>query len=767
MGVVYKAEDTKLRRVVSLKFLAPRIHSDEEERARFLQEARAVAALDHPNVCAIYEVGEAAGQPYLAMAYVQGETLASKIDGQPLPAKQVLDYAAQIAEGLCAAHEAAIVHRDIKSANVMLTPKGQIKIMDFGVAQFASDGGPREVVGTASYMSPEQTSGEAVDARTDIWSFGVVMYELLTGHLPFRGEYEAAVLYSVLNEEPEPIDSPDVPAKLIEIVRKCLQKNPSQRYPTTDALAADLRALRAGDATTQRGAAVDSAGADAPRRARFATMGVAAMILLLLVVAWGVWGPFRPPSGTAGSIAGSQEQRPSLVVLPLQSLSGNDEEDYFVDGMTDELITSLAKIRGLRVISRTSAMQFKGTRKTMPEIAQQLRVEYVLEGSVLRAGDRVRINAQLIDTAQDRSVWAENYDYDLKDVLSLQNDAAKTIAREIRVQISPQEQARLGRPPAINPQAYENYLRARFFINRRANDDLAHAQDLFQQVIDQEPASGLGYAGLADALTLTALRGEVPPSEIWPKAEAAALRAVELDSDLAEAHSSLGLIRSFYDWDWAGAGKEFDTAIDLHPGNAIARQRRAIYLSRIGRHDEAIEEIQSARDLDPLSLVINHTVGVIYSMARRYDEAVSHLETNLELSDTNYRTYMTLGRSRLEQGKFDAAIKSLRKASDLSGHNPFVVGALAYGYARSGDEAEARRLLADIEKQAAERYVSPITLAMIRIGLGERDQAFALLDEALKERSSFLLWLKVEPVFDPLRGDPRFAKLLADVGLAG
>jgi TolB-like protein/Tfp pilus assembly protein PilF len=484
-------------------------------------------------------------------------------------------------------------------------------------------------------------------------------------------------------------------------------------------------------------------------------------IAAVLVVITGL--AFWRSGGDTGA-GGVTAKRPSIVVLPLNNLSGTEDDDYFADGMTDELITSLAKIKGLRVISRTSAMRVKEANRTVPEIAEQLGVDYVLEGSVLRADGRVRINAQLIDTAQDRSVWAENYDHDFQDILSLQNDAARTIAGEIRVQLSPEEQVRLGASPKISPQAYENYLRARFFMNRRSREGVVRAKELFQEVINAEPDSGMGYAGLADAHVLTAVQGYAPPQQVWPEAKAAAERAVELDANLADAHASLGLIRSFYEWDWKNAAQEFDRAIELNPGYVTARQRRATYLSRLGRHDEAIEEIQRAREIDPLSLSVSHSAGVIYSMAREHNMAVEQFKNNLELAGDYYRTYMALGRCQLETRDFAAGLASLNRASELSGHNPFVVATLAFGYGRSGDQDEARKLLKQLEEQSTSRYVSPVSLAMVQIGLGETDAAFALLDKALKERSGFLSWLKVEPAFDPLRDDPRFVVLLDAVG---
>jgi tetratricopeptide (TPR) repeat protein len=409
-------------------------------------------------------------------------------------------------------------------------------------------------------------------------------------------------------------------------------------------------------------------------------------------------------------------------------------------------------------------MHCKGQQVSLEEIAETLNVDYVVEGSVLRARDRVRINVQLIDARRDRNVWAENYDHDVRDVLAVQSEAAMKIADEIKVTLSPREEVRLAARTNISPASYEAYLRGRFFSNRRTKQDLEQALEQFHSVVESDPESGLGYAGVADANILMALHGFVPPREAWPKAKAAAERAVALDQFLSEAHASLGLIRSYYEWNWSEAERAYRTAIDVNPNDATARHRYAIHLSRLGRHAEAIEEVQRARELDPLSLAINNAVGIVYLMARRYDDAVKQLIANRELSEDYYRTYMNLGRCYVEQDKCQQALEALARASELSGENPFVVATLAHGYGRAGDKAKARELLSSLKEISTSKYVSPVSIALVQVGLEDHDAAFESLRAAVREHAGYLVWLKVEPVFDALRSDPRFNTLLAEVG---
>jgi TolB-like protein/Tfp pilus assembly protein PilF/tRNA A-37 threonylcarbamoyl transferase component Bud32 len=775
MGEVYRAKDTRLDREVAIKVLPERLARDREALARFEQEAKAVAALSHPNILAIHDVGMERDVPFAVMELLKGETLRDRLGRAALPWRKAVEIAAGIADGLAAAHTKGIIHHDLKPTNVFVTSDGVIKILDFGLARVVQpflpeeqaeastitlDTSPRTVMGTVAYMSPEQVQGQATDARSDIFSFGCVLYEMLTGRRAFGRKTSAETVAAILRAEPPEIAEvgKPIPPELDRVIRHCLEKRPEERFQSARDLAFDLRAILSDSRAAQIYPGAARARLGAPLRVAIACLAVVAVAAVLIGLDVGGWRGRLFGPGAPGRIR-------SLAVLPLENLSGDPEQDYFVDGMTDALIADLAKISELRVISRTSMMCYRGTDKSLPEIARELNVDAVVEGSVLRAGNQVRITAQLIHGATDQHLWANSYEHELRDILGLQGEVARAIAQEIQIKVTPQEQARLARAQPVNPEAYEAYLKGRYHWNKRTEEGFRKAIDNFQQAIEIDPNYAAAYSGLADCYSLLADYGILRPDEAYPKAEAAASKALRIDDTLAEAHASLAMAVWQYDWDRSRAEKEFKRAIELNPGYATAHHWHALFLGRTGRLQEAIAEIKRAQELDPLSLIINTVTGMVFYWARQYDLAIQEYRKTLEMDPDFEIAHYLLGWVFGQKGLYDEAIAELRRAEGFSGGAAKHLARLAQVYAATGAETEARKILEQLNELSKQTYVPPCFFAIVCAGLGEKDQAFAWLDKACAERDSYLLDLKVDPIYDNLRSDPRFDEMVRRIGL--
>ena len=774
MGEVYRARDPRLDRQVAIKLLPAGMTADTQARERLRREAMAVAALDHPYICKIFEIGEDGDDLFLVMEYIAGTTLHDRLLEGRMPLQEAIRVAGEIAEALLEAHAVGFLHRDLKPANIMLTQQGHVKVMDFGLAKRVEDlpspdaatraiGEPQltaqgVIVGTPDYMSPEQLKGQPLDVRSDLFSFGVMLAEMTGGRHPFRKRSTIETCSAVLSEPPAL--PPDIPQGVTGVLRRLVAKEVADRYGSIAEVRADLAAL----ATSSDGASQKSHAPVTPVR-RWLALG--ALAILVGVTAFVVarsagWRPAsRPPA-----VAIAPGVIRSIAVLPLDNYSGDPNQDYFAEGMTDELTADLATISQLRVISRGSVMQFKGAqRPPTPEIARILNVDAIVEGSVRRVGDTVKITAQLIDARADKHLWARTFERSSRDVLALQDELAAAIAGEINVQLTPTEKLRLTTSPSVNPEAYDTYLKGRYFFNRPSDENLKKSIAQFEETVRLSPTFAPAYSGLSDAYLWAGYNeGFLTASEARAKAKATAEKAVQLDDNSAEAHTSLAVFKLFYEYDWEGCEREFRRAIALNPNYAFAHDQFGLGLGFQGRLAEAIAEGNRAIELDPLSpqIRIDHALPLMFQ--RSYGAAKDQARKAAELDPTYYFPPMLDGWIDLQERKFSEAIPSLKKAKALDSP-AFVTAWLAYAYAASGDRTRAMEEMDDLKKRSLRGEVVPFNLAVVHLGLGDRKLAIDYLERAYASDSQWMGWLKLDRMFDPLRSEPRFVALMKKLKL--
>ena len=803
MGVVYKAQDTRLDRVVALKFLPHQLTANEAEKARFLQEAKAAATLNHPHVCTIYRIDEYEGQQFIEMEYVDGETLRSRVPVQRMD--EVLRYAIGIGEALHEAHLKGIVHRDIKCENIMVNSKNQVKVMDFGLAKLKGSlklARTSSTVGTLAYMAQEQLQGGEVDARSDIYSFGVVVFEMLTGKTPFRGDHEAAMMYSIINEQPEPVGKyrPEVSSEIQRIINRSLEKDPEDRYQSVADMTSELRRIQKQSAKVSRSslaempvapstethapAAQQSGGVSSasspvvpavqtqmpgvPHSSGVSSSAVAAVrsksrLIYLLAAVLAVAGIgyflFFGRQNTA------EKRIESIAVLPFANEGADPNMEYMSDGITENIINNLTRLKKLRVVPRSTVFHYKGKEIDPQKAGTELHVTAVLTGRVAQRGDVLNIQMDLIDVLQQSQLWGKQYQQRIADILSAQDEISRDVAAQLQLQLTGEEEKTLTKRGTGNAEAYQLYLKGRYYWNKRTAEDIRKGIEFFQQSIEKDPSYALAYAGLADCYAVLPQYSGLPSREILPKARTAAQKALEIDNSVAEAHAALAFAYEALDWNFSSAEREFKLAIELNTNYPTAHHWYSIFLAELGRPDESQIEAEKAYQLDPLSLIINNLRASAYFWAGKYDESIAAQRHTLELDSTFSIAHMYMGLALFEKKMYPEAIAELEKAVTLSKRRIEAVACLGYAYGRLGRREEAMKLIDELQQLIPQGLDPYLNIAMIHAGLGDEQKVFQLLDKAIEIRSGYLLNIKVNRAFDALHSNPRFISLVKKIGL--